>query len=142
MRKIEILCFGQIEKDFQRLGVQAESTYRDTSNYLKTYLIDNENFLRLCNDTEEFKQEGVWLNVDNYGLGNWNSIVDINNASCFCWLLDEVEDSEEFPEFKNVLEYIEKALNVKSDWKVCQILNDLAKLNHMSLSKFLKTYQG
>ena len=138
---IEILC-REIEEDFKRLKINSDCMYGSNNCVYKVYRLDNLNFYKLCNDDLESRQTGLWLNVDNYGLGSWNSIANINNTSCFCWLLDEVEDSEEFPKFTNVLEYIEKALHVKSDWKVCQILNDLAKLNNMSLSEFLKTYQG
>lgn len=137
---IEILTYGKIENDFERLGVKAENTYKGNNKY-KVYSINNDNFYKLCNDISDYP-EGVWMNVDNLGLGIYDDLLEVNGEELWAWYTQKSENENFIPKFKNLFDYISKELELSDEWQICQALNDLARLNNLKLSELLNKYQG
>ncbi len=135
---IEILTSGNIEKDFERLGVEVRQTY-------------NGKFYGVCEVTEkEFEKlrkepdiENTWNNCgwrhnEGSNLGIPSTELLINGKKMIGW---GDEEEEIMTVHNNLLEYLEER-GFTTFRNISALCTDLAKYNNMKLSELFKTYQN
>lgn len=154
---IEILSFGDITKDFERLGVTLRQTYvgedysvcEVTEDEFKT--LDNEP------DIEGTWQDGGWRYAEGSNQFTPNEKIKINGKEIIAWYddsndFDSEEEREEYleehdgimplEEYQDLLTYLCDEVGCSQPRNVCAVTIDLAKYNNVKLSELFKIYQG
>lgn len=143
---IEILISGKVEKDFERIGVQAKRTYgTDTTEY-GVYEVSEKDFKLLCDEPDEISDEnwleGGWRYAEGSNQSEAKATLIIKGKELRCWY-NPIDDEEPyFPEYDVLLTYLCDEMGCSQSRNVCALTVDLAKYNGMKLSELFKTYQG
>lgn len=147
----ELLVVGEVEKEFNKLGVEYRETYRG-EDYSVCEVTEDE-FKTLCNDAEKDDEEwenGGWNYCKGSNQGKTNNVLKVNGIELNCWYepgkdeLDELEEGEDYyrPEPSNLLEYLCDYMGCSAFRNVCALTKDLAKYNNVKLNELFKKYQG
>lgn len=135
----EILTFGDVTKDFKRLGVDFRQTYLG-EEYGVCEVTDKE-FEKLCNEpnTENTWNDGGWRYAEGSNQMIPSEIIKINGEKIIAWY----EDIYDFDgEYENLLQYLCYEVGCSQPGNVCALTIDLAKYNNMKLSELFQKYQG
>lgn len=153
----EILIMGDVTKDFKRLGIKLNQTYRGTEYGVCE--VTEEEFKILCDEPDI---KGTWVNCGwRYCKGSNQKAPDkkvlINNKEIIAWYDDSLDfDSEEeklayieerggampLERFDDLLTYFVIEMGVVQPKNVCALSMDLAKYNNIKLSELFQIYQG
>ena len=154
----EILTFGDLTKDFNRLGVELRQTYKGEDYGVCE--VTEEEFITLDNDKPEREdtwEEGGWRYCKGSNQIEPNQKVLINNKEIIAWYdgsndFDSEEEREYYlsqhkgimplENYKDLLTYLYYEMGCSQPRNVCALTKDLAKYNNMKLSEFFKKYQG
>ena len=145
---IEILTFGNIERDFKRCGVELKRTY--TGSKYNVYEVSEEELKSLQNDLLDADDAWVdcgWVyseiaNADY--VEDINKKVIINDEVLIAWYNDEDddEDDEEFPEYEDLLTYLCDEMGCSLIKNIYALSIRLANANNIKLSELFNIYQG
>lgn len=147
---IEILTCGNVEKEFNKLGVEFRQTYK--SEECGVCEVTEEEFKILCDDAErddEEWKEGGWNYCKGSNQGKTNNVLKVNGKELKCWYepdedeLEELEEGEDYyrPEPSDLLEYLCDIMGCSAFKNVCALTKDLAKYNDIKLSELFEKYQ-
>lgn len=143
----EILTFGDVTKDFKRLGVEIRQTYN--GKRFRVCEITEEEFEILCNDLCDGIITATWLEGGWYYCEGSNQriptdIVIINNKKIIAWCREHLEKHNEIiplKKYRDLLSYLSNEMSCSMVKNVCALTKDLAKYNNMKLSELFKQYQ-
>lgn len=154
----ELLIVGEVEKEFNKLGVEYRETYKGEENGVvydeyRVCEVTEEEFKILCDDAvlnNEEWEEGGWRYSEGSNQGETNNILKVNGEEFKCWYepdedeLEELEEGEDYyrPEPSNLLEYLFDVMGCSAFRNVCALTKDLSKYNKIKLSELFKKYQG
>lgn len=154
---IEILTIGNVEKEFNKLGVEFKQTYKG-EKYGVCEVTEDE-FKILCDDAEKDDEEwgdGGWRCCEGSNQGKPNQTVLIMNKEIVAWYdntndFDSEEEKQYYLEehkgimplekYNDLLQYLCDEMGCSQPKNVCALTKDLAKYNNMKLSELFKKYQ-
>lgn len=133
----EVLIMGNVEKDFERLGIALRQTY-EGKDYGVCEVTEDELKL-LCNDAdndnENTWQDCGWRYCKRSNQSKPKQKVLINNKEITAWGVIPLE------EFDDLLQYLCDEMGCSQPKNVCALTKDLAKYNNMKLSELFLRYQ-
>lgn len=145
----ELLISGNVQKDFEKLGVEFRETYRGKEYGVCE--VTEEEFDTLCNEsnTESTWIDCGWRYSEGSNLGEANSERIVKNKKLKCWCEPLGDDELEASlvelgllDYLDLLEYLAVERNEKDFKSICDYTIDLAKQNNIKLSELFKLYQG
>lgn len=148
----EILVWGNPEKDFARLRVNPELTWKgigwDKEDEIRVYEINEDDFKILCDeeDDERYWQDAGWRYCEGSNQGVPEFKAKVNGKDLICWyepFIDEEDEDDEpyYEEFKHLLQYLCDSVGASQPRNVCALAMDLAKYNNMKMAELFKEYQ-
>lgn len=149
----EILVWGSPEKEFTRLGVNPELTWKgigwDKGEEMRVYEVNENDFKILCNeeDDEQYWKDTGWRYCEGSNQGVPQSKTKVNNKDLICWYEPFVDEEDEeydepyYEEFKHLLQYLCDSVGASQPRNVCALAMDLAKYNNMKMSDLFREYQ-
>jgi hypothetical protein len=142
-----ILTWGShtvVNKYFRKIGLLAKmmgEVEHPFHGRMAVYSLTASDFKKLCNDPTEWK-DAAWRFAAGSVLGRPDQEFVVRGKKLMCWNESEPSDEEEveFPEFDDVLAYLEWQVGVTTERNICACLVDLAKANKLSLEELLTTF--
>lgn len=142
----EILVFGEIQNDLDRLGIKARETYSNIPSNgdkkIRVYTLDEKNFEMLCEDAEiddsdkNVWKDGAWFYAEGSNMHEPDVYVTVNSQKLLGWSLDYYDEK-----FDSITDYLYKTFDVSTIKNICSLSVDLAKYNDLSLSDLFSKFQ-
>lgn len=142
----EILVFGEIQNDLDRLGIKARETYSNipSNGYkkIRVYTLDEKNFEILCKDAEiddsgkNVWKDGAWFYAEGSNMDEPDVYITVNSQKLLGWSLDYYDEK-----FDSITDYLYKTFDVSTIKNICSLSVDLAKYNDLSLSDLFSKFQ-
>jgi hypothetical protein len=163
-----ILCWGDPEWQFERLGLAPTKTYEGSAFYsrMTVWDLDEAAWARLVSDdeachaaelldadyTDPWTLAGAcWRYAEGSNLGGCDGTANINGRDVAAWRghdfqWDEEEDEDEedpmpTPAYATLLDYLCDALGVSTERNVTAVAVDMAEENGMTLGELFTALQ-
>lgn len=167
----EILVWGNPEKDFARLEVEAKQTYIPVvrENYFfsvpAVYEVTEQDLDKMIKEEMPFEVKDKWVEACwRHALGSNMNLYSGDHPICRynvkgryikAWdglgrtkALEDVNGNTSHPDYcypnrkyRTLLEYFCEEIGVSTERNVCALAVDLAKLNDLTMAELFKNYQ-
>ena len=144
----EVLVWGDITKNLNRLGIEPILTYLGESQFgvpMKVYIVTMEE-LKIMSDDKAWDntEEGCWRWSSGSNLGNETRRYNINDKYIQAWdgRFRQENKGHRNRKYDNILIYLSEEIGISTEGNVTACLVHLAKLNNMSVSELMLIYKG
>lgn len=143
----EILVWGDITKEFARLGISPRKTYQSTGRRddLSVWELTIEEFATLDrdNDEEHWLNAGCgWRWSEGSTLGTPEYYPIVNRHRLLGWPIQFYQDERVGGPYDDLLGYLENAIRATTERNIAAVSTHLAKANGLPLAQLWQKYQG
>lgn len=141
----EILVWGDITKEFERLGINGKQTWSGYGWYdspMSVWELSEDEFAILDKDDDEehwYEAECGWRWCKGSVLSDCSYRFGVNGH----WMTGFKNDyRHRHFKYKHLLEYLCDELGVSNEKNITAVSMDLARYNNMTLAQLFAKYQG
>lgn len=142
---VEILVWGDIQPELDRLGIKGTKAYQSTGRRtdISVWALTQEDYQVLLDDPmgeEHWLEAGVgWRHAEGAVLGTPDRYTIVNHHRLLAWHNSIYRAGGPY---QDLLTYLEDSQGLTTERNVAAVTADLARCNGLSLAGLFAKYQG